>query len=252
MYQSKYYSITQRKEILFKEDIDSEAIRDIKRCIEMINRYLGITDYYLMVRDNCLDFMEDSLHNGLGNPDGFIRANRHFLNALNSYYVWQEYAKNNPLNDEEKHLLDAIKREGVLELANRIRNRIVHYAPAITEMSYDVLNERNYITIHPSAYFSEKEQNGFNRKILDYLKNNPKLDAVGFIRDFMSDFTELFNEIGKIVREDYQNWIGCLLKYVPNTPPDCYNSYLVSTDDIEQISVGRTLELLSEKETLLS
>ena len=85
MYKSVYHCLGDGRQKIYKIINDEEAAC-ISSVIEHMRKYMSIIDYFLMVLDNCNEFLLDCKHNGPGNTDGFIRVNRLLLNAVNSYY----------------------------------------------------------------------------------------------------------------------------------------------------------------------
>ena len=253
MYKCVYFSAYgYNKDHVYRSNISIEDVKEIERNIETINKLLSVADYYLMVRDNCFDFLNDCHHNGPGNDKTFIRANRLFLNALNSYYVWQEYSEQHPINPRHRDIIRKIKNRGVLELANRIRHNGVHNNTPITESTYDSIKEHSTFTISINELFTEKEQNGFNKKIKHYLSGIDKLEATSFIMDFLNEFNSLNKDVWKELEENYLESIRFLQAYVPDNPPDCYNSVILNDEEDDYINIGRTLELVTIKYKLIN
>lgn len=250
MFKILYFKISVGKEVVFKDALNDEEIYEIRNCISVLDRYLSLCDYFLMVIDNCNDFIIDSITNGPGNADGFIRANRLLLNALNSYYVWQVVSKSNALNGEHKMLINTIKNKGVLELANRIRNKYVHNGALVSEMTFDLITEKTSIILNIDKVFSQKDRDSFNKKIRGYL-SGPSLDMIVFIKDFLNSFLELNKTIGGSIEEVYNQHIHYLATFTPNTAPDCYNTYALDEEIGDVINIGRILELLTTKNELI-
>ena len=252
MYKSKYLNSKDAfKEQVFNPSITDNEVKDIEASIERIKDLLSFADYYLMVRDNCLDFINDCKSNGPGNDKTFIRSNRLFLNALNSYYVWQEYGERHSINSAQRDYIHKIKNHGVLELANRIRHKGVHDNTPITSCSFDVLKEVSSFHIQIESLFTEKERSSFNKKIHKYIGEG-EIEAVTFIRDFLSEFNKLNLDIWNTLSSDYENDINTLLRYVPVDALNMYNSEITNDNGTKTIHIGRTLELVAIKLELIN
>ncbi len=248
MYKCVYFSVYGNgKDTVYRSDISIDDVKEIERNIQTINKILSVADYYLMVKDNCCDFLMDCRHNGPGNDKVFIRANRLFLNALNSYYVWQEYSEHHPINSHHRDIIHKIKNHDVLALANRIRNKGVHNSSLITASTYDLINNHCSFIINIDELFTEKEQNGFNKKIQCYLSDKEKLDAITFIIDFLKEFDRVNHDIWKKIEGPYLESIKALQMYVPENPLNWYNSVILDDEGNPRINIGRTLELVAIK-----
>lgn len=252
MYKSVYYKVYgDVGSHLYKSEITPENINEIKSNMEKISQLLSIADYYLMVIDNCLDFINDCQLNGPGDDKVFVRANRLLLNALNSYYVWQEYSKHHSFNSQHRKLIKDIKKQGVLELANRIRHAGVHHNSPITVSTSDVINEKVGFYIEIDKLFDANEHSGFNKRIIDYLSTSNKLETVSLIKDLLREFNNYNYEIWKSIHDDFFIIMDSLMAYVPDHSPDCFNCVIVNEETGERIDIGRTLELVAIKSELI-
>ena len=212
---------------------------------------MDLVDYYWVVRDNCAELFNNTDFYTPGTSKNFITINRLMLNALNSYYSWLEFAKRNKLSTKQKQCIESMKRFAVLDFANRLRHKTVHFGPIVSEICSDVLTEEIHCYIDVEEVFSQKERDGFSSKIKRYL-SNPKLDALCFISDFIKEFDELHNNIRISIMEDYQKWMQYLFEFVPKNPPDCYNCYIVDQYGLEKVKIGQTMRFLSNKQLLFN
>ena len=68
MYKSVYFSLAEGKQKVFIDHIEENDIKKIKENLQNLKLFLSLADFYLIVRDNCLEFLNDSKTNGINKP----------------------------------------------------------------------------------------------------------------------------------------------------------------------------------------
>ena len=252
MFKSVYYSVAEGTQKVFIDNIEDNDIKKIKENLQNVKLFLSLADYYLIVRDNCLEFLSDSKTNGINKPKNFIRADRLLLNSLSVFYVWQEYSKKNSINTVHKDIIANIKkRKDILGLADKIRHQVTHNGVDIIEkIDFDKSAKKTRYLIDINSIFQGKAEDILSKKIIKYL-NGTQLEAVSFMEDFLMEFNLLTKSIWEKVENEYQVMIKFLMNYIPRLPPDCYNSVIVSDNTEERIAIGRMMELLTGKYELI-
>jgi len=259
LFKSVYSDCLNMQPVLYISNISDNDAAAIKREIERLQMYLSFLDYYIIVIDSCKELFVDCESNGPNSPNNFIKVNRLFFNILSSYYGWQEFSQKNGLNKNQKDIVAQIKNSGVLELTNRIRNRMTHYGIFVIEkIRFDVLAERNYFLIDIDSIFLQKERDSFNKKVKNYINDHtisgvhPKnevveIDAVVLIKDFLQAFGEINQKIWKGFDGEFNKIISALSQYTPSCLPNMYNTTLINDVTEERIRIGRMLELTAQK-----
>lgn len=257
MYISKFYDIN-GKEFIVTSSITEDHLTSIQNAIFFLQQFLNETDHYITVFQDAKDFM-NSLQKPPCNSDTlFIQINRKFSNYLNAFYTWECF--HNHKNSwyfyiqyqEFKNLYQA--KNTTYGLANQLRHYTTHNGFAISEIKYDVLNEKAYYMITPNFFDFLRKGSTANQTIKQYIYGlQPKgIDARQFTMDFFAMFNEFQNKIWESASSQIQKELKTVLCVVAPTAPDCYNTYIVNSDDKSfHLNIGQILEWYTKRIQLL-
>lgn len=257
MYISKFYD-KNGTEFIVLSSITEDQFGSVQNAVFRLRQFLNETDHYITVFENAKDFIE-SLKEKDGNSETmFIRINRCFSNYLNSFYTWGCFHNHQSswcFTEQYKSICTVYQEQNIVYgLAKHLRNYTTHNGFAIYKFIFEVFNEKAYYMITPHFFEYAEEKGKANKKVKKYLAGVQAqgIDAYQFTIDFLAMFQELQTKIWKEAFGEIQKEVNVLLNVAAPTPPDCYNSYIVKSDDESFcLHIGRILELYTKRMQLL-
>lgn len=252
-YRSEFYPMDGTAQVC-RSQISDEQYQEIKRMTQVLIASMHEMDYFIIVADNIEDFLNDCRINGIEIEKNFARANRYLLNWLSSFYAWIEYHEKNfktLFTDLKKKYYD---RSFSYRLAYNLRKYMTHHSLAITEISFDGINEKQSIHIIPANILETENgalQAGVRRELQKMMANNEHIDAVDLTKSFIKVFKSFQKDIWRSQEEEISTALNYLLQFVPLTPPDCYNCAIIASDHT-YFPIGRTLENYTRKSQCIS
>lgn len=242
-----------KKEIYKQISVDElHSVEDNKK---LLVDFLNETDYYLLVKRNALDFIDDATKNRCNNNDAFIHLNQYFSNFCNSFYIWKTFHN----HCRWKKTFGPIKsyyqnNDLTYSMSDALRNYSTHKGFAITKITFDILNESTSYQIPPEKIIADEETKKY-RLAYDYLSkinsDGGVLDALTFANDFETMFEGMQLKFWSSIIPQVKDAYNTLLSYVPSQEPECYNTYILSDTGDYYLHIGRTIELFRDRSNMI-
>lgn len=251
-YLSYYFS--DNKKHLYRDNISEEEYSKIQSSLKVLKESMNEIDYFLMLRENVLDFLKDAESNGVAIDNNFVRLNRHIMNWLNSFYAWVEYHER-CCNDtfstlKTKYYDDYFEYRFAYEL----RIYTTHKNLCITSITFDVLNEKTIFKIKLDDILEnhKKIKSTVRHELIAMREETEYIDAVDFVKKFFNVISHFQDKLWKSLMPNIKSNFQYIQSFVPHTQGITPDSYVISSDEQTYCSIGTSLNAYLDKWSKIS
>lgn len=255
MYKCVYTGVSSNH-IALSSNLTNEEFHETNESIQFLRAILNESDAYIVVSENCKEFLSAASKIGCGQSENFTKINRYFTNYLNSFYMWLTFHNHNKLFEKAyARLKSKYQNENLTYgLARTLRNYTTHKAFAISKISFDVLNEYTSFMIEPALILEDNkvDKNKLAKEHFIHLKeSNDCLNAVQFTEDFLDFFDKFQREIWDYLLPDIKKNLHTILSVIPSNAPDCFNMSIFDEEEKHVLNVGRYMKLFWDRMTIV-
>ena len=241
------------KENIISDNVTENEFQNVKKYIKDIQEMMTEMDYYIIVRNNIVDFLNHTDRNDIKTMEDFIDLNRLFMNWLNTFYVWIEYHERRYSLFKNKLKSEYFDKLYWYRMAYFLRSHTTHNSWCIkrTEMSL-VDGKVHYIIDADDLLNDEKINKTVRKDLLKIKEETGSIEAKKFTEEFFLAFEKIQIELWQYEMKNMQEKLDELRKYVKVENSRVLPSYIQSEETLKRpLFTSFTFSKMNEKMQLM-
>ena len=221
--------------ILWRADVTSDEIQEVKIAQNNLNQVMNSIDYYNIVKDNIVELMEAIINYDLKEKKAFASINRYFFNMVNSFYCYVKYYERFFNNKYKPIFSEQFDKYESYKIVSELRKYTTHCFMAVTRATHDIMTDQTFIEIVPEDLLEYDAQSlrADVRKILkSKIEAGKTIDLKMLTGDFLNIFSELQVKIMQQMQCDIFENIEILEKYIYGKNRNKKETYLLTDDGV--------------------